>query len=203
MGYSINPFSDYVDLGSNHYLLVGDRLSGWVEVFSAQSSTKNAGAHSLIAFLRSFFAIFSIPETLSTDGGGGGEFVASGTSEFLNLWGVQHRVSSAYHPQSNGRAEVAVKKIKRLLLSCIGPSGSLNNDKFLLGCCSCETRLIRTVICPLHILSLAGAFEMHSHSSISKLSLITPSIHPVRRTAWKAKEDLPKLNPGERVFIQK
>ena len=59
--------------------------------------------------------------------------VSTSTAEFLKLWCIKHRVSSAYNPQSNGRAEVAVKKAKRFLLSCIDPSGSLNNDKFLHG----------------------------------------------------------------------
>ena len=37
----------------------------------------------------------------------------------------------AYYPESNGRAEVAVKSAKRLLRSNIHASGSLNGDKFL------------------------------------------------------------------------
>ena len=51
--------------------------------------------------------------------------------EFLRRWGVKHRVSSAYHPQSNGRAEVAVKTAKRLLRSNVGPSGALDSDRLL------------------------------------------------------------------------
>ena len=74
---------------------------------------------------------FGVPTSLSSDGGP--EFSATPTSEFLSRWGVHHRESSAYYPQSNGRAEVAVKKVKRLLKSCIGPGGSLNNDKFMRG----------------------------------------------------------------------
>ena len=38
-------------------------------------------------------------------------------------------IGSAYHALSNGRAEVAVKSIKRLLEDNIGPSGDLNTDK--------------------------------------------------------------------------
>ena len=47
------------------------------------------------------------------------------------MWDVLHRVSSAHHPQSNGRAEVAVKSAKRLLRSNIDATGGLDNDKFL------------------------------------------------------------------------
>ena len=66
---------------------------------------------------------------MSSDGGP--EFVASTTQQFLSTWNVRHRVSSAYCPWSNGRAEVAVKSAKRLLRTNVGPTGSLDNDKLL------------------------------------------------------------------------
>ena len=39
------------------------------------------------------------------------------------------QISSAYYPQSNGRAEAAVKAAKRLLMTNTGPGGSLNTDR--------------------------------------------------------------------------
>ena len=53
------------------------------------------------------------------------------TREFLTKWGVRYRLSSAYFPQLNGRAEVAVNQAKRTLMANIGPNGSLNCDKLL------------------------------------------------------------------------
>ena len=40
-------------------------------------------------------------------------------------------MSSAYFTQSNGRADVAVKKAKRIIMDNVGPTGSLNNDGLL------------------------------------------------------------------------
>ncbi len=37
-------FADFFDYGGRHYLVVGDRLSGWVEVLSSNSGTNLAGA---------------------------------------------------------------------------------------------------------------------------------------------------------------
>ena len=122
-------FADFFDYRGCHYLVVGDRLSGWVEVLSSTAGTNLAGSAGLVCHLRSFFTTFGVPEEISSDGGP--EFTAKGTQDFLRLWGVRHGVSSASFPQLNGRAEVAMKTAKRLLLSNTGPTGSLDHDRFL------------------------------------------------------------------------
>ena len=100
-------FADFLDYGGRHYLVVGDRLSGWVEILSSSAGTDLGGSTGLIHHLRSFFATFGVPEEISSDGGP--EFIAGNTEKFLRLWGAQHCISSVGFPQSNGRAEVAVK----------------------------------------------------------------------------------------------
>ncbi len=122
-------FADYFDINGKHYLVAGDRLSGWVEIFSAPHHTQLAGSQGLQSALRTLFATFGVPKQLSSDGGP--EFSSTSTITFLNVWGVEHRMSSSYFPQSNGRAEVAVKKAKRLLTDNISPNGSLNTDNLL------------------------------------------------------------------------
>ena len=62
-----------------------------------------------------FAKVFQCPKELSSDASP--EFVSNVTAEFFRTWNVKHRISSAYHPRSNGRAEVAVKSAKRLLRS--------------------------------------------------------------------------------------
>ena len=47
---------------------------------------------------------------------------------FLKQWAIYWRKSSANFPQSNGRAELAVKTCKRLLRSNTGPDGSLDTS---------------------------------------------------------------------------
>ena len=48
---------------------------------------------------------------------------------FLTRWGVRNCISSAYHPRSNKRAEVAVKQAKRLITGNLGPKGELDTDR--------------------------------------------------------------------------
>ena len=49
---------------------------------------------------------------------------------FLGRWEIKRRQSSAHYPQSNGRAEVAVKTARRILLGNINPvTGKLDTEK--------------------------------------------------------------------------
>ena len=75
------------------------------------------------------FATFGVPGDISS--GGGPEFTAALTLKFFENWGIKHRISSVAYAQSNGRAEVAVKKAKMNYGQHISRNGSLNNGNFL------------------------------------------------------------------------
>jgi hypothetical protein len=49
----------------------------------------------------------------------------------LNALGIRHRLSSAYIPHFNCRAELAVKVGKKLLRDNMGHGGSLNTAKIM------------------------------------------------------------------------
>ena len=57
-------FTDFFKFAGYNYLLAGDRLSGWVEIYKAASGTSQAGSDGLIAALRSLFATFGVPVEL-------------------------------------------------------------------------------------------------------------------------------------------
>ena len=84
-------------------------------------------ADGLIRALRYHFVTHGAPEELASDGGP--EYTATETQEFLKRWGVAHRLSSAYHPQSNLRAELGVKVMKRMLRENVNSQGGLDTDK--------------------------------------------------------------------------
>ena len=67
-----------------------------------------------------------VPEEIASDGGP--QFKSSEFKNFLKSWGIRHRLSSAEYPQSNGRAELAVKTAKHIILNNT-VCGSLVTDK--------------------------------------------------------------------------
>lgn len=212
-------FADFFEIAGRHYLVVGDRLSGWSDVFTSPHGSPQSGAAGLISCLRNYFARFGVAEEITSDGGP--EFVASATEEFLKRWGVSHRLSSAYFPQSNGRAEVAVKSTKRLLRANTGPSGSLDTDRFLRA--MMQMRNTPDPDCNISPAQIVfGRPIRDAFAFINRLvKYDNQHVRPLWRDAWAQKESalkkrffhsiekhdhkthsLPSLNIGDHCYIQ-
>ena len=119
--------SDYFSLAGVHYLILGDRFSGWLSIYDAGKGEFDAKG--LVKKTRDYFCALNIPEEIATDGGP--QMTSTLFQQSLKAWGVRHRLSSAYIPHSNCRAEIAVKSEKRLLRDNVGPGGNLDNDRFM------------------------------------------------------------------------
>ena len=209
-------FADFFDFGGHHYLVAGDRLSGFTEVFHTPKGSSNAGARGLVKCLRKWFATFGVPRQLSSDGGP--EFTAEMTSDFLKSWGVSHRISSAYHPQSNGRAEVAVKSVKRLMGENLGHLGDLNTDSFLKA--MLQFRNTPDPDCGISPAQIV--FGRPLRDNLLFTDYLARETYSKRwQDAWQAKEEalrarfirtsevlnrharyLPPLRPGDKCFVQ-
>ena len=211
--------ADFFDLDGQHYLVVADRLSGWPDVFKCKPGSPQSGSKGLVSCLINCFACYGVPVELSSDGGP--EFTASTTQSFLSRWGVTHRLSSAHHPQSNGRAEVAVKTVKRLLRSNTTPSGSLDTEKFL-------TAMLQLRNSPDPECNLSPAQVLYGKPIRDSLAFVNclekysnPHIRPTWREAWREKEaalrtryhrtaeslgaharPLRPLYPGDKCYVQ-
>ena len=119
--------TDFFQHAGRAYLVYADRLSGWPTVVDCAG---DATAQTLVRHLRSMFAATGVPCVLRSDGGP--QYTAHYTKEFLQRWGVTHRLSTPYYPQSNGHAEAAVKLVKRLIQK-VTKSGNLDCDAFARG----------------------------------------------------------------------
>ena len=116
--------ADYFSLKGLKYLLYADRYSAWISMVKIHVG--EAGFKFLKSFIVDLFATYGVPEELSTDGGP--PFNGYEYKQFLTRWDIQPRLSSAYYPQSNGRAELAVKVAKKIILGNSGANGDINNE---------------------------------------------------------------------------
>ena len=107
------------------YLACADRFTGWLILYHLPPGGGNAS--NLINICRSIFHTYGVPEELSRDGGP--PMQSQKFIDFLKLWQVRDRVSSVAYPQSNGRAELAVKAAKRIVYDNVSPNGSLDTDR--------------------------------------------------------------------------
>ena len=106
------PSSGYI-----YILLAVDYLSRWVEAIP----TRKDDAPTVSKFLRSnIFSRFGVPRGLISDRGT--HFCNKLLDNLLTKYGVAHRVSSPYHPQTNGQAEVSNRDIKHILEKIVKPS---------------------------------------------------------------------------------
>ncbi|CAN6567584.1 unnamed protein product [Malus baccata var. baccata] len=65
-------------------------------------------------------ARFGMPRVIISDGGS--HFCNRTIEALLRKYNVNHRVSTPYHPQTNGQAEVSNREIKQILEKTVGPT---------------------------------------------------------------------------------
>ncbi|GJS89208.1 reverse transcriptase domain-containing protein [Tanacetum coccineum] len=108
----MGPFPD--SRGNKYILVAVDYVSKWVE---AQALPTN-DAHVVVKFIKGLFARFGVPKALISDRGT--HFCNSQLEKALLRYGVTHRISTTYHPQTNGQIEVTNRAIKRILERSVG-----------------------------------------------------------------------------------
>ncbi|GJX31190.1 reverse transcriptase domain-containing protein, partial [Tanacetum coccineum] len=91
-----------------------DYVSKWVEAYAFPTSD----ARNVVNFLRRLFARFGIPKALISDRDT--HFCNYQMEKAMKRYGVVHRFSTTYHPQTNGQVENTNRAIKRILKKTIG-----------------------------------------------------------------------------------
>ena len=66
--------------------------------------------------LKALFSRYGVPDILMADNGP--HFSSAEFAMFSEVWSFDHQTSSPRYPQSNGKAENAVRNIKRLFTKC-------------------------------------------------------------------------------------
>ena len=102
----------------NLYILVAvDYVSKWVEAVACSRNDANT----VVTFLqRNILSRFGTPRTIISDGGS--HFANIIFTKLMNKYGIKHVMSLAYHPQTNGQAEISNREIKRILEKTVSSS---------------------------------------------------------------------------------
>nr|GFA88837.1 reverse transcriptase domain-containing protein [Tanacetum cinerariifolium] len=94
----------------NRYILVAvDYLSKWVEAKALPAND----ARVVVEFLKSLFARFETPRAIISDRGT--HFCNDKFAKVMSKYGVTHRLSTSYHPQTSGKVEVTNQGLKHFL----------------------------------------------------------------------------------------
>ncbi|GKB58511.1 reverse transcriptase domain-containing protein [Tanacetum coccineum] len=108
----------------NKYILVAvDYLSKWVEAKALPTND----ARVVCKFLKSLFARFGAPRAIISDRGT--HFCNDQFAKVMLKYGVTHRLSTAYHPQTSGQVEVSNRGLKRILERTVGENRTSWSDK--------------------------------------------------------------------------
>ena len=189
---------DLFDFKGDTYLVAVDAFSGypWVHRLN-RTATEN-----VTNVLDQWFAQFGRPESIKSDNGPQfrGPF-----GDWCKANGIRHVTSSPFHPQSNGRAEAAVKNMKKLLQKTSEERSSFltalaefrgmpredgpSPNKMLFG------RELRGQLPRLHASPLLPAQEegARDRQSADEKAAVKFNAHA---------RELPELHVGQRVVVQ-
>ncbi|CAN6566373.1 unnamed protein product [Malus baccata var. baccata] len=103
--------------GFMYILLAVDYVLKWVEA----KATRTNDSKMVADFIRTnIFARFGMPHVIISDRGS--HFCNRTIKALLRKYNVNHKVSTPYHPQTNGQAEVSNREIKQILEKTVGPT---------------------------------------------------------------------------------
>ena len=98
--------------GNIYIILVVDYVSKWVEAIACPKNDVST----VVEFIqRNILNRFEAPKTIIS--GEGSHF-----SKLMSRHGIKHVIGLAYHPQSNGQAEISNREIKKLLEKIVNAS---------------------------------------------------------------------------------
>ena len=190
---------DLFEIQGVHYLVTVDYYSNFSEVDRLESTLSTT----VIRKMKNHFARYGIPDVVRSDNGP--QFSSDEFKRFTQVWQFQHKTSSPFYPQSNGKAENAVKTMKDLMRK----AAHAGTDPYqaLLDFRNTPTQGM-SVIPAQRLLGRRTKTTLPTHPNLlvpafpdSSEQLGEEKTKQVRRYNKSAK-DLPTLQEGDTVMIQ-
>nr|GEY46240.1 reverse transcriptase domain-containing protein [Tanacetum cinerariifolium] len=97
------------------------------KIFDVAKALPTNDSRVVCKFLKSLFARFGAPRAIISDRGT--HFCNDQFAKVMLKYGVTHRLSTAYHPQTSGRVEVSNRGLKRILERTIGENHASWSNK--------------------------------------------------------------------------
>lgn len=184
------------------YLITVDYFSDYFEIDALPKTT----AQAVINKLRSHFARHGIPQEVVSDNGP--QFTSEEFRCFSKKWEFDHRLTSPYHSQSNGKAEAAVKDAKKISAK----AKERNEDPFIM--------LLERRNTPSPEIGMSSVQRLFSRRTRTLLPASTTLLQPEAQSpgmvhSWlerrmlrekryydRGSKELPTLRVGEDVWIQ-
>nr|GEY18022.1 reverse transcriptase domain-containing protein [Tanacetum cinerariifolium] len=109
--------------GNKYILVIVDYLLKWVEAKALPTND----ARVVVKFLKSLFSRFETPKALISDRGT--HFCNYQFAKVMSKYGVTHRLSTTYHPQTSSQVEVTNRGLKRILERTVRENRALWTNK--------------------------------------------------------------------------
>ncbi|GJY79452.1 reverse transcriptase domain-containing protein [Tanacetum coccineum] len=140
----------------NKYILVAvEYLSKWVEVKALPTNDVRV----VCKFLKSLFARFGAPRAIISDRGT--YFCNDQFSKVMLKYGVTHRLSTAYHPQTSGQVEVSNHGLKQIRERTVGENLASWSDKLDDALWAFRTAYKTPIGCTPYKLVYGKAFQLN------------------------------------------
>nr|GFB02994.1 reverse transcriptase domain-containing protein [Tanacetum cinerariifolium] len=114
---------NFIIKGNKYILVAVHYLSKWVEAKALPTND----ARDVVKFLKSLFSRFGTPKAIISDRGT--FFCNDQFSRVMAKYGVTHRLSTAYHPQTSGQVDVTNRGLKRILERTVEENRASWSDK--------------------------------------------------------------------------
>nr|GEY26967.1 reverse transcriptase domain-containing protein [Tanacetum cinerariifolium] len=122
--WGIDFMGSFSNSKGNKYILVAiDYLLKWVEAKALPTND----ARVVVKFLKFLFSRFGTPKAIISDRGT--HFCNAQFAKVMSKYGVTHRLSTTYHPQTSGQVEITNRGLKRILERTVGENHASWTDK--------------------------------------------------------------------------